>query len=237
MESRRVRSPRRSESIREESCVGTTTLQDCCFLGRRLATVWERRFGSEPSVDRDELEVKYERGVGRHHLPSPFSPYASWGGTTSRRLPPTFIPGIPSSHPLVTRPWPSVKLNGATARATIVNDAVSLPLGGVTNGDLVAARHSLAAARREVDDLKLGGGRRRGFALGESSGRSGGRSRRFLNARGDLPGLGFRERPRLALRRDACRAHDGRDRCAPWGGSRCRPTDRRCLPAWQPPAS
>ena len=37
----------------------------------------------------------------------PFAPYARSGGIRSCRFPPTFIPAIPSSHPLITCPAPS----------------------------------------------------------------------------------------------------------------------------------
>ena len=41
----------------------------------------------------------------------PRLPYPSLGGTVSRRRPPTRIPATPVSHPLITSPAPSVKLN------------------------------------------------------------------------------------------------------------------------------
>mmetsp|Transcript_47201 Transcript_47201/g.75571 ORF Transcript_47201/g.75571 Transcript_47201/m.75571 type:complete len:266 (-) Transcript_47201:1-798(-) len=41
----------------------------------------------------------------------PFLPYPSLGGMTSLRLPPTLIPAMPLSQPLMTSPAPSVKWN------------------------------------------------------------------------------------------------------------------------------
>lgn len=43
---------------------------------------------------------------------SAFLPYARWGGIVTLRSPPTAMPGIPMSQPLITSPLPSLKENG-----------------------------------------------------------------------------------------------------------------------------
>lgn len=42
----------------------------------------------------------------------PLLPYARWAGIVSLRSPPTAMPATPMSHPLMTSPAPSLKLNG-----------------------------------------------------------------------------------------------------------------------------
>src|SRR4051794_23315552 len=47
----------------------------------------------------------------------PAAPYASSGGMTSTRRPPTFMPGTPWSQPWMTWPWPTVNSNGFLPRS------------------------------------------------------------------------------------------------------------------------
>jgi len=58
----------------------------------------------------------------------PFGPYASCGGMTSFRFPPTFMPTTPWSHPRITPPWPRVNTKGLPRLRELSN---SLPSASV----------------------------------------------------------------------------------------------------------
>src|SRR3989338_799254 len=62
--------------------------------------------------------------------PKSFGPYPNSEGTESFRLPPTFMPTTPRSHPRITSPAPSVKENGSPRSSELSNffPSVNVPV-------------------------------------------------------------------------------------------------------------
>ena len=73
------------------------------------------------------------------------------------RLPPTFIPATPSSHPLMTSPLPEVKSKGCSASTELSNFLpwLAIRCSGRARGCLLGA---VASADLDIPVLQAGGG-------------------------------------------------------------------------------
>ena len=127
------------------------------------AGIWRRDPGSRASglsATSTRSTTKISVSPGLITPPAPRSPYARWGGMTSRRRPPTFMPCTPWSQPEMTWPTPRRKSSGAPR----LYDASNSSPGRVGHADVVH-RHGAAGgglravALGQLDDLEVSGRR------------------------------------------------------------------------------